>query len=62
MPGSPLFHFQPGVPWHCTPPPRHSRRGWNAQGDPGSEVAGVGVEGVGVGAVVEGVEGVVEAG
>lgn len=62
VPGSPPFHFQAGVPWHCTPPPRHCRQGWDARGGPGSGVEGVGVGEVGVGAVVEGVEGGAEPG
>lgn len=62
VPGSPPFHSQPGAPWHCTPPPHHSRQGWDARGGPGSGVGVVGVVGVGVGAVAEGVEEAVEAG
>lgn len=62
MPGSPPFHCQSGVLWHYTPPPRHSRQGWDAQGDPGSGMGVVEAGGVEVEAVVEGVEEEVEAG
>lgn len=60
--GSLPFHSQRGVLWRCTPPPRHSRQGWDARGGPDSGVGVVGVGGVGVGAVVEGVGEEVEAG
>lgn len=62
VPGSPRFHFQPGVLWHCTPPPRHSHQGWDAQGGPGSGLGRVGAGEVGVGGVAAEEEEVVEAG